>query len=300
MPRPNLFVLGAMKSGTTSMWRYLEQHPDIFMTSIKEPRTLCRESQPGWRGPDAFPRGIAERRRYLSLFDDARDEPVRGEATPYYLYDRTSRDEILRLAPEARLVAILRHPIDRAYSNYLMKRQQGWETLPFEEALAAEPTRIRDGWRLSWHYGSFGRYRSQIEHYLKEFEPSRLEVVLFDDLAHDARAVMRRIYRFLGVDDSFEPDTSTVHGRARLSRAPRVHRWLFEESGLRNRLKRMLPGRVAKALRHAAERANSSWNELPPPPLEPATRARLTREWRDEILALEDLIGRDLAHWREV
>jgi hypothetical protein len=179
-----------------------------------------------------------------------------------------------------------------------MKRRQGRETFSFEEALAEEPRRIARGWNYGWYYAGLGRYKEQLERYYRTFSPSQIKIVLFDDLSRDPSSFMRELFRFLAVDDTFVPNLSTPRNTAFLARSPAIHRWFTSRSRLRDYGKRLLP--AARPVWDRLSATTRRLNSTVPPPLDPAVRARLTRQWDDTIQSLQDFIGRDLSAWREV
>jgi hypothetical protein len=297
MTMPNFFVIGAMKAGTTSLYRYLRQHPAIFMSPVKEPAFFSRETIAEWR-EDAGAHPVAgDLDRYQSLFAGGEDAAARGEATPYYLCDPRAPGEIARHVPDARLIAILRQPVDRAYSAYLMKRRFGSEPLEFEDALAEEPRRIEQGRGYGWHYAGLGRYGEQLERYYRGFHPSQIKIVLYDEVCRDPATVMREVFGFLGVDAAFVPDVATRHNAAYVAKYPSLHQWFVRRSPVRERAKRFLPA-VARPVWNRVSRAVRARSSVVPPPLAPAVRARLTREAEAQIQAVEDVIGRNLSAWR--
>jgi hypothetical protein len=300
---PNFLVIGAMKAGTTSVYRYLEQHPDVFVSATKEPGFFAYENgRLQWSGPydRQWRAGVRPTRweQYLAHFSRARKQSAIGEATAIYLSDPRAPERIRHYLPAARLIAILRHPVDRAYSAFLMKCRRD-EHLSFVDALAAEPRRIAEGWGYGWHYAALGCYVEPLRRYRSLFPPEQLEVALYDDLAEDPAALMRRFYRYLGVDEAFEPDLRMRYQSARLTRWRAFDSWMASHMTVRTRLKRYFPGDSARRLYHFVDRLNQRLNRRPAPRLPPALRAELTQGFRDEILALQDLLGRDLSHWLE-
>ena len=290
---PDFLVLGAQKAGTTALYHFLGQHPEVFLPRLKEPHFFTYEgTEAGRTGPGRDSVIVREREAYLALFDAARPGQVRGEASPSYLYSAAAAEGILRHAPQVRLVAILRQPVDRAYSNYLHAVRTGREeAATFEEALAREPGRIRDGWGPLWHYLAKGRYDEQVARYRGLFGEEPLLVVLHEDLLHDPLCTVRRVYRHLGVDDAFEPRTETTHNASRVptNAAARLvaRAYAVLPGGLRERL---LPHRLRHAVR---DRVLAT-----PPRLDPALRDALTRdEFDDSIRRLEGLLDRDLSSW---
>jgi hypothetical protein len=202
---------------------------------------FSRETVSGWRGEERFRTVVGDPDQYRALFAGAAGAPARGEATPIYLCDPGAPDKIASHMPAARLIAILRQPVDRAYSAYLMKRRFGAEPLGFEDALVGEPRRIEEGWGFGWQYSALGRYGEQLERYYRRFSPAQIKVVLYDDLRRDPGRVMRELFAFLGVDDSFAPDLSMRHNAAYLARHRTLHRWFVRPSRVREWAKPFLP-----------------------------------------------------------
>lgn len=148
---PTFLVIGAAKAGTTSLYHYLGQHPQVFMSPVKEPGFFALEGHPlDFRGPgDEWLRQATTTtlEAYQKLFEGVRDEPAVGEASVLYLHHHAAPEAIARYVPDVKLVAVLRDPVERAYSAFLYQTRNGREPLAdFEEALRAEPRRIADGW----------------------------------------------------------------------------------------------------------------------------------------------------------
>lgn len=185
---PNLFVVGAAKAGTTSLAYYLGQHPDIFMSPIKEPHFFSGST------PTLF-EAVHDERAYLRLFDGSRGERYLGEASPSYLDTAKAAQAIARAAPEARIVISLRNPIDRAYSDYWGSVRLG-ETRPFFE-LVQEAVACKEG---SHGLVRRGTYAHNVERYLSVFGPDRVRVLFFEELVSDVRPQLTELFRFLGID----------------------------------------------------------------------------------------------------
>jgi hypothetical protein len=298
MTLPNFLIVGAMKAGTTSLFRYLRQHPGVFMPEKKEPQFFCEKGGLEWNGPDVNRPRRYEIEEYTALFAGAGGFAARGEASTTYLCDPVAPGRIRDGLSDVRLIAVLRQPVDRAYSAWLMMRWQGWERRGFKAALRVEPERIASGWQYAWQYAALGRYAEQLERYLRTFPSSRIKIVLFDDLRDDPAGVTRDVFRFLGVDESFQPETATTHNPAKAALSPRLSRWMTHPSGIRERAKRILPG-AARRLWDWAAAANRQLNVAAPPRLSRSLRAKLTRGWDGDIRRLEAVIGRDLSAWRE-
>ena len=196
MTMPNFFIVGAQKAGTTSLYHYLNQHPQVYMSPIKEPfffdhemdskGEVVRREFEGHRQPPRFT-NIEE---YSALFEGVRDEKAIGEATPLYIYAPGTAERIERYVPGAKSIALLRNPADRAYSAFLYAVRMGVEPLTdFAQALREEPFRMRNRWHYVFHYRSRGLYYQQLKRYYEVFGRERLGVWLYEDLREDPAGV---------------------------------------------------------------------------------------------------------------
>lgn len=293
---PTFLVIGAAKSGTTSLHSYLGQHPDVFMSRTKELQFFPWEGQrPEPRGPgDAAWAAsvITSVEEYRSHFADAAGYKARGESSPSYLYFPRAAERIRHYIPDAKLIAVLRHPADRAHSHYLMLRRWGWETLSFEEALAAEERRTREGWGHTWQYLRRGFYGAQLATYLELFRREQLKVYLYDDLLADPVGLAQDIFRFLGVDDAFAPDVSRRHNVAALPRHRGLNDYLTSPSPSRALIRRLLPDGLARRVGDRVRRLNQTRPRLPG-----RLRRRLIDRYREDVVKLQEIMRRDLSHW---
>lgn len=282
---PDFFLVGAAKSGTTSLFHYLNQHRSIFIPDIKEPHYFSEYYNN--EGDASYSRDLDA---YLALYAGCPDDAVAGDASTSYLYSETAAQQIHALQPGARIIAILRNPVDRAYSFYWYNRRSFVEDLSFEEALDSENRRMESGAHYRFHYVNSGLYAGQIEKYLTLFGRGAMKIYLFEDLK-DADRLMREVFAFLGVHADLLVDTSRRFNPSGEMRSRLLGRFLQRSFP---RLRRALPG-TARAVKYGLMR----WNVSRPPPMTPGTRERLQRAFEDDIIRLESLIGRDLAHWME-
>jgi Sulfotransferase family len=203
---PDFFVIGAPKAGTTALHAALAQHPGLFLSTVKEPKFfLCDDRPPQTKGGPGDAHSAQEwvwqRDRYEALFADARVGVPRGESTPFYLADVAAQHRIRRANPEARLIAVLRDPVDRAHSNWTHLWSDGLEPLPeFMAAMAAEDDRVRDGWAPFWHYRRLGLYGAQLDHLYSLFPREQVLLLRYRDLVEDPVGSLERVTGFLGVD----------------------------------------------------------------------------------------------------
>ncbi len=295
---PNFLIIGAQKA-TTSLFQYLRQHPDVYM-AVKDARFFAFEgvAPESVRGPgdqDIVRRKtVRDIRDYRALFADVAGERAVGETSPIYLYVPEAAHRIKHYVPEARLIAVLRNPVERAYSAYLLLVHHGLEPLGFSDALEAEPSRIEDRWHPIWHYRSRGFYRPQLARYHELFQREQVGVYLYDDLEDDPVATTQRVFRFLEVDDTFVPDTSVKYDDVpNVPRSRAFERFLRRPSPLKTALEPFISSTRREAMRSRLQERNRT----PPPPLPEDVRADLTEGYREDVLMLQELIGRDLSGW---
>jgi hypothetical protein len=297
---PNTFIVGAAKSGTTSLYNYLRQHPDIFMSPVKEPCYFAyAENPPALAGPgdEAANREsgvVYTLDAYQELFAEATSESIVGEASPVYLYDEDAPRLLHQHCPDATLIAILRNPVDRAYSHYLQLVQSGRESLErFEAALDAEDERRDAGWEWSWHYRHMGFYGRQLARYLEYFDREQLHVYRFEELTKDPEGFAQTVYRALGVGSSFEPGTGIRHRATGVPQLDWLHQFIGTPDHFLRRWSRLvLPEAVRDRILMAVRNAN-----LQKPPLSDAARARLTDAYRDDVHRLETLLDQSFSDW---
>ena len=272
---PNFLGIAAVKAGSTSIYRYLGEHPEIYVSPVKETNFFAYEGQRERRFR------IRSWREYEAQFVGVAGEAAVGEFSPQYVNYPRAAARIAEALPDVRLLASLRSPADRAYSCWLGSVKNGLES-------EAAETAIRPGSL----YVERGFYRQKLEPFLALFPQERIRIVLFEDLARDAATVMAGIYEFLGVDARFVPDVSRRHNEGRVPRSRRInHAW--------HALRRLQP-RTFQAPRFLVR-----WNarllesaSTPAPPPDPTLRARLLELYRDEVDRMEELLGRDLDAWR--
>ena len=296
MPGPTFFILGAPKCGTSSLHALLGRHPDVFMAPSKDPLFFELDEEYR-RGPDAY---------WERHFSGWRGERAAGEARPTKLMLPYVPERVERCFPDARLIAILRDPADRVFSHWWMRRSNGLERRPLEDALtenlaAIDAGRTFDGpegpaeWkrhlddphRSAPVYLEFGCYAAQLERWLARFERERIRIVLFEDLARDPAGLLHDLFAFLGVAPSLPGAEQTVYNAAPSRLARMAH-----EADRRLGLARVVPPRLRRSAADLLAGRGAA------PRLDPGVRARLVARYEPEVRALESLIGRDLAAWR--
>lgn len=305
---PNFLIIGAAKSGTTSLYHYLKDHPDIFMSSVKETNFFLGDGETAAKevGLDGSVREISRVSNladYSALFDAAVTEKARGEASPKYLYYPGTAGRIKAALPDAKIIAVLRHPVDRAYSAFLHHvREDQEEYTDFAAALRAEPERIERGVDPKFHYRNRGFYFRQLAPYYDAFGADNVQVYLYEEL-RDPLGLLRHLFGVLEVDPSFTPDVSAQHNISGVPKSKFLHGvYGFLKGNDRNAVKelgkRLLPAALRQRLKGRVVR-DLQKNNLSKPSLAPETRADLLQGYKEDMLALQNLIGRDLTHWLE-
>jgi len=300
---PTFLLIGTAKAGTTSLYHYLRQHPDIFMPEVKEPRFFAYlEDPPPMEGPgdhasNEAAGAVYTMAEYRALFEEVETETAVGEASVNYLYSETAPRCIHEHLPNVQLIAVLRNPIERAYSHYLHLLRAGREPLrDFSAALDAEPDRRRGGWEWSWHYTQMGFYHEQLCRYLEYFDRDQLSVYLFDAFKADNVAVVKDIYRTVGVDATFVPQRpSLAHAKTGVPISDRFQQFLLNSDHPVRRAARYV---VPETVRTYGVKLLKNLN-LSKPPMDREVWADLARLYAEEIRRLEQLLDRDLSHWLE-
>lgn len=294
MTLPNFLIVGAAKAGTTSLYYYLDQHPEIYMSPIKEPRFFAPEfytthSKGLVRSPwESSPLTIQD---YQKLFEEVDEEKAIGEASTEYLYFEKTPQRIKQLVPETRIVAILRNPIERAYSAYCYQLRDGCEILSFKEALEQEESRKSQGWRPGWLYRESSLYYIQLKRYLDHFSPQKVKVCLHEDLKQNTKETVSDIYTFLGVDPHFTFDT-TNKNVSFVPKYARLNRFLKRNPIVQVAGTMLIPDALRAAITGKLRASASK-----PKKLSPKLKAEMVEFFSSDIQRVENLINRDLSHW---
>ncbi|BBB33400.1 sulfotransferase [Thermotomaculum hydrothermale] len=302
MPLPNFLIVGAAKSGTTALYHYLKEHPDIFMSPIKEPKFITSNflkfPSKGVGDEKEDRRIIRDWQSYKNLFYDVKNEKAIGEASVdnLYFYEK-SIFYIKKYLGDPKIIIGLRNPIERAFSAYLHLIRDEREYLTFEEALEQEEQRISNNWRLIWHYKNVGFYYKQVKAYLDNF--SNVKIYLYDDFKETPLAVVQDIFRFLEVDDSFIP--KTIKMRFNVSGIPNnkfLHNFLMKPNTLKSIVRPFVKALIPKDMRMKIKIKLLQKN-LKKPQMNPETKEYLKNLYKEDMLKLQELIKRDLSHWLE-
>lgn len=299
---PDFLLVGAPKAGTTALHAALAQHPQLFLSPVKEPKYyLCGDSPPpAYRGPgDAHSNQewVWQRQRYLDLFAGAGDDQLAGESTPFYLYHRDARRRLAADLPAAKLIAVLRDPVDRAYSKWQHLWTDGLEPCcDVLEACALEDERVERGWAPFWHYRGLGMYGRQLADLYQNVDRDRVLLLRYRELIDDPHAALNKVCGFLGITQDVVTEIPAGNSRP------------YVEAGLRT----TLLGPVVRAgARVGAFFPPGAWRTVSEPIVGQlhqrgsAARPGLTDEQRavlrepflPDIALLEEVTGTSFADW---
>ena len=291
---PNFFIIGAAKSGSTSLYSQMRQHANVYMSPVKEPQFFSND--------DLYRRGMDY---YLNTFfsGSARFE-VRGEATPHYLYYEKAAARLKAEIPEShqQFIVVLRNPIERAYSLYWNMVSEGHESLSFEDAIRAEKDRSLDPGitrlgSIRFQYVDSGKYARQLQTYFKYFDRKQIHIAFHDDLRENPQSVLDTISRFLGLE---HPASKASHGDQNAAWRPRsqhLHRFLRQPNWLKRKLGGVVPERYKRTIADRLIQLNK--REFEYPPMGNAIRRELRDVFRDDVLELQAITGRHLQNWLE-
>lgn len=291
--RPDFFLIGAPKCGTTAMTDYLGQHPEIGM---------CARKEVHYFGGD-LPYAPISEAAYLALFGGVGDVRRIGEASVWYLYSTEAAAEIKRFAPGARIIVMLRDPVEMLHSLHSQFVWNGKEPIEdFERALALDDDREQGQLGSAFtpsSYRAAARYASQVGRYFEEFGRERVHLIRFESFRAETLRCYHQTCAFLGVDSSFAPDLRVVNPNKQTRSRVLRHALRRPPPALRRGLRAFVPSRLRPRLRRSANRLNERVNTRYEPrgAMTPALRARLTAELSAEVRALERLAGEDLSAW---
>ena len=300
MKLPNFLIIGAPKAGTTTLFNLLKQHPDIYFSPLKEPHFfshgLSGNTSVSVEKFGKLQSPITDLDDYSSLFKDVKKESAIGEASTSYLIHDQAPERIKHFLPQTKLIAVLRNPVQRAYSAFLMKcRIQGVEMTDTEDLLKRFQVEVEK----SYSSNNTGLYSSKLKNYLKYFSWEQLQIFLFEDLKYSPETVVEEAFLFLGVDHHCAVEVGAVHNAGGIPKSKLLYNTL---EGVRNQFNSLVRPYVPDRLLHVAHDYYSKIRvqTLSKPPIVPQMlKEKLLELYRDDIFQLQDLLQRDLSAWLE-
>jgi hypothetical protein len=294
MKEPNFFIVGAAKCGTTSLFNYMRQHPDLYFPLIKEPAHFVRD--------DSSYDRYADFDRYRSLFKKAGNAKAIGEASTGYLFYEKAAGLIHDKFPSAKIIIVLRNPVDMAFSYWRYNQAVGEESSAFEYVISDEGIKYRRSkefkdkcsqWWGSYAYMDRGFYFEQVKRYFDVFGRDNVRVYIFERFIKDPKVVCSDIFEFLGIDSDFIPDYGKAHNEAGGIRSKLFKKMIYAKYPL---LRAVLPTAIKVKIRAMLLFLNSVKEEKKEMPV--SARQRLERFFSLDIKKLEGLLGEEIEEWR--
>lgn len=292
---PNFLVIGASKCGTTALYYYLKQHPDISFPDLKEPKYFSsvgiKFPHNGVGDSSVDKHAIKHFDSYKKLFASIKNKRV-GEASPDTIYYHEQTAALIKeKLGDIPIIIMLREPVRRAFSAYMYLKRDSRETLTFLEGLDAEENRISENWDFIWAYKKCGLYTNQVQSFVTNF--SNVKIILQEDLKNKTAETLKETYSFLGVDDTFKTDISIRHNESGIPNNM-ISRFLLSRNNavstvIRELMKQIIPRfLLEKVASKSLKKASVSVDEI----------AYLKPYFHEDICALEQLIERDLSSWK--
>lgn len=313
MKYPNFFVVGVAKAGTTSLYHMLGSHPEIYLTPIKETNYFARKDldfdnfRPDFKHNTTIDVGryiqegmtyqihcanVTEPEHYLALYQNAKEEKALGEICNSYIFCPNAMGEIYLEYPQAKIIVMLRNPIERAFSGYIMNLREGkilsssfMDEIKRDEQLEV----VKWGEHISYLHA--GKYFEQIKRIYQYFPKEQVRIYLYDDYKVNKKEVMRDMYSFLGVDSSFFPSSDKRVNEAGLPRFKYLN-YFIAQTGFLRKWARSILGDKGKALATKMMYANDNI-----PKLSEEEKRYLTNYYREDVEKLSALLNRDLKVW---
>ncbi|MEZ5014533.1 MAG: sulfotransferase [Chitinophagales bacterium] len=309
---PNFIVVGANKGGTTSLYHYLKQHPQVYLSPIKEPHYFSMDidvaqfskafAHNKLQDISGYVRGDMQQEYhaafvrnwedYTLLYKKVQDEKAIGELSTSYLYSEVAAQEIYAALGKIRIIICLRNPIQRAFSHYRMNLWTGNNNIfDFYTALLEDYNHVPKVWGNAHLYTEIGMYYRQVKRYLDIFGRENVLIIFAEDLQKNSSKTVQELYSFIGVDAAFVPDTSKRYNEVYTPKFKNLT-WFLNKSGIRPLVKRLSPSFIKKAVVKTLYKSKNDKGEMPD-----NAREFLLEKLSDDIQKLSELLGKDLSAW---
>ena len=309
---PTFLIVGAVKAGTTSLHEYLQMHPEVYMSPIKETNffsdadMLFQDFNVDYKqdvsiNVDKYLEGPMDKKvhiahvrtwdQYQKLFRDVKNEKAIGEVSNSYLFLPSAPTAIKNKLPDVKIIMILRNPVERLYSQFLMNLKLGKiKEKDLLKEIEADQQKQKKGWGVSHLYLEIGNYFDQVKRYYDLFRREQIKVILYDDFKKDAKGTLKDLFQFLGVDPEFEIDMSKRYNEAGMPRFGKLNYWLTQigvygivkrifSSGLKNKIKGLI------------------YSQENIPAITETEKNHLKAYYHDDTAKLATLLNRDLSRW---
>ncbi len=310
--KPTFLIVGAVKAGTTSIHEYLQMHPEVYMSPVKETNyfsdadMLFDHFNVDYKqdinvnldkylsGPMDTKIHIAHVRtaaQYDALYKNVTNQKAIGEVSNSYLYCPSTAQKIKEALPDVQIVMILRNPIERLYSQFLMNLKLGKiAERDLLKEIAADQAKSLKGWGVSHLYLEVGLYYEQVKRYTDLFPGHKIKILFYDDYKQQPKQAMQELFAFLHVNPAFEPDMSQRYNEAGMPRFGKLNYWLTQ-IGVYGLVKRLFPADIKERLKSVIYTRSNI------PSITPQEKAWLIDYYRSDVQQLSTLLNKDLSHW---
>jgi len=289
MNKPDFFIVGTPKAGTTSLYYYLEEHPDIYMSPIKETNYFSY-SEIKEQGLYYNEEHIVSVEDYEAQFAGATHEKAKGEASVSYLFYPSVPSKIKAYNPQARIIMVLRNPVDRGFSHYLMDNRLGFVKASLEDIVNKKVKDRLTGDLFYQQYISLGCYYEQVKRYLDIFGADQVKVLFYEEITNDINAVIKEIYQFLGVDENYTAATDQKYNVFLAPQNTLIKR-LYTLKFFRTMVKKIFGPNFQEKIK------NTFFAKEKKPELDPLLKAKMQELFKEDILKTSRLINKNLSHW---
>ena len=286
--KPNFFIVGTPKAGTTSLYEYLQEHPDVYMSPIKETNYFSFEEIQK-QGLFYNEEHINSIDKYLAQFADVRTEKAIGEASVSYLFYDSVPDKIKNFNPNSKIIIVLRNPIERGFSHYLMDKRIGFVKNKYDD-IVHKKSQNKKAFLYYQQYVALGLYYEQLQRYFSVFDKKQILVLLYEDISQHIEKVVHNLYSFLEVDTSFKPDLNKKHNTFIAPKNP-VIQHLYKFKMVRNVAKRVFNNSFQHSIK------NNFFSKEKKPVLDNGLKKDLIEIYRSDIDKTAEFINRDLRSW---
>lgn len=309
---PTFIVVGANKGGTTSIYHYLKQHKQVYLSPVKEPHFFSKDidvnlfkrefAQNKLQDIDKYVNGemkeefhaafIRDIEQYKKLFSKVQDQKAVGELSTSYLFSEVAAKEIKALIPDCKIIICLRNPFERAYSHYRMNLWTGNSNeFDFYKALVEDYDHKPKVWGNAHLYTEIGLYYQQVKRYLDLFGKDNVKIIFTEDMKKNAAQVVKELYEFIGVDSSFVPDTSTRYNEVFTPKYKNIT-WFLNKSGIRPLMKRLSPQVLKNIFVKVFYKGKGDKGEIPA-----NAKQFMLEKFSEDISKLSVLLNKDLSNW---
>jgi Sulfotransferase family len=291
---PNFLIVGAEKCGTTSLYQYLKQHPDVYLPAKKELHYFAYDEigkiarDPG--GQSVLTHSCATREEYESYYCGIGAYTAVGEVSPSYFYFSQTSERLKRELDDPKIIIMLRDPVKKAHSQYMHLVRDNREHLSFFDALMAEDQRIAAGWGPLWRYTESSLYSSRVAKYLQVFGDDRVKISFFEDLLRSPEAVVNDLFEFIGVAPAGSIDTSRVYNKSGRPRSRLLADFLAKPNPVTAAARRWVPEHLRDRIKHAMLDLNTGRKDA----IDDRSRAYLRQRFAEDVRELERILGKRL------